>query len=545
MRKIFALIAILIALVFSGATSASEHVYVVKKGDSLWKIGKMFNTDWKEIAKFNQIENPEIIYPGQEIFINGNNFIEKGDFIIKKVSGKRDPFERLIYPKPEKTVVVAKKAAGIVFLNGTINPKLYTDEEIGDDPWKGDLSELLMKFGYPEDKAIALEEKVKTGNSEDFGHIRSGDAFWMGSGKNKVGYYTMSLTDKKRLIATKVYFTEGYSVQINLWCGNPIVGIEIPKKEILVQPAAEIPQIMQVPAPITQIPQISFPAVPKAPWCWEHQPIAGAGAWDNALANGRFAYGEYLLYLKKCSSEWSYGAGVYGIYGEGNSEISSYEWEEWGIGPQIAVKRYWFYKDDKGKRRPQQWEMKLRLIWEDTNGENDEGYRMSQDNLKAGIYTEYVRQMSDRWHLIFIGEGWLAFDKSISSTWSGDSPQERSQLMGGIYAQYKYNNDWQFRFGGGPFFQDWDDMTGLHIRAEARWKEIIMFGPYANLFAWKSSVYDGTSLGDLQTIGGFVRVEFGNPIRKWDQKRRMERIWADDEEDSTLDNSKEESIMVD
>lgn len=44
--------------------------YTVKKGDSLWKICKIYLGDgskYKEIAKLNGISNPNLIYPGQVI----------------------------------------------------------------------------------------------------------------------------------------------------------------------------------------------------------------------------------------------------------------------------------------------------------------------------------------------------------------------------------------------------------------------------------------------------------------------------------------------
>ena len=43
--------------------------YVVKPGDVLWKIAKKFNTTWQELAKFNKLKNPNLIYPNQVIYI--------------------------------------------------------------------------------------------------------------------------------------------------------------------------------------------------------------------------------------------------------------------------------------------------------------------------------------------------------------------------------------------------------------------------------------------------------------------------------------------
>ena len=44
-------------------------MYIVKKDDSLWKIAKMFGSTVDDIARINGIENEDLIYPGQKLFI--------------------------------------------------------------------------------------------------------------------------------------------------------------------------------------------------------------------------------------------------------------------------------------------------------------------------------------------------------------------------------------------------------------------------------------------------------------------------------------------
>jgi len=49
--------------------------YTVKAGDNLWKIaGEFMNDNYKypDIAKYNNISNPDLIYPGQKIIIPTN-----------------------------------------------------------------------------------------------------------------------------------------------------------------------------------------------------------------------------------------------------------------------------------------------------------------------------------------------------------------------------------------------------------------------------------------------------------------------------------------
>lgn len=43
--------------------------YVVKSGDVLYRIAKMFNTTWQELSKFNNLKNPHLIFPGQSIHV--------------------------------------------------------------------------------------------------------------------------------------------------------------------------------------------------------------------------------------------------------------------------------------------------------------------------------------------------------------------------------------------------------------------------------------------------------------------------------------------
>lgn len=56
-----------------GAPNAGS-AYVVKKGDSLWRIAERLLGDgrrWKELAAVNGIQNPDMIRPGQVIRMPG------------------------------------------------------------------------------------------------------------------------------------------------------------------------------------------------------------------------------------------------------------------------------------------------------------------------------------------------------------------------------------------------------------------------------------------------------------------------------------------
>lgn len=49
------------------------NVYIVKSGDTLSGIASMYGTTYQELAKYNNIENPNLIYPGEEIRIPPTN----------------------------------------------------------------------------------------------------------------------------------------------------------------------------------------------------------------------------------------------------------------------------------------------------------------------------------------------------------------------------------------------------------------------------------------------------------------------------------------
>lgn len=53
----------------TGPAGANVILYVVQKGDTLWKIAKRYHTTVKELTLLNEIENPDLIYPGQKLLI--------------------------------------------------------------------------------------------------------------------------------------------------------------------------------------------------------------------------------------------------------------------------------------------------------------------------------------------------------------------------------------------------------------------------------------------------------------------------------------------
>ena len=49
----------------TGSNTPSGKTYVVQKGDYLVALGRKFGIPWQELASYNSIGYPYIIYPGQ------------------------------------------------------------------------------------------------------------------------------------------------------------------------------------------------------------------------------------------------------------------------------------------------------------------------------------------------------------------------------------------------------------------------------------------------------------------------------------------------
>lgn len=83
--------------------SDAPTTYVVKKGDTLWDISSLFLDEpwlWPELWRNNtQIENPHLIYPGDQLFLRYN---EQGEPVIELVRDKATIVLTPIKRKKEK-----------------------------------------------------------------------------------------------------------------------------------------------------------------------------------------------------------------------------------------------------------------------------------------------------------------------------------------------------------------------------------------------------------------------------------------------------------
>ena len=112
----------------TGTINTETITYTVQRGDTLWAIARRYGTTSGEIAEINNISNPNLIYPGQELRIPTNSTIEgeetrgTGDIIYTVQRG--DSLSK-IARKYNVTV------AHIVELNDITNPNLiYPGEKL-------------------------------------------------------------------------------------------------------------------------------------------------------------------------------------------------------------------------------------------------------------------------------------------------------------------------------------------------------------------------------------------------------------------------------
>jgi len=53
----------------AGGAGSNKVVYTVVRGDNLSKIAKHYGVTVKQLVEWNNIENPNLIFPGQKIVI--------------------------------------------------------------------------------------------------------------------------------------------------------------------------------------------------------------------------------------------------------------------------------------------------------------------------------------------------------------------------------------------------------------------------------------------------------------------------------------------
>ncbi len=225
------------------------------------------------------------------------------------------------------------------------------------------------------------------------------------------------------------------------------------------------------------------------------------GSWYGKSDDGHWygAFGELTLWREETDKEkrWSPGFDVIASYSHGNVIESAYKWNEKTIGGGPAIK----YADHEPEH-PWQWQLKARVLYEQIDGDNpDDAYKVMQRSILLNPYTEYVGRINREWIWGATAEGRIALSRSIDSTWSGEIPSNRNTASGSVFAQYKFNHDLQGRLTLSGLYQGWNKKSGVELSPELHISEIVMLG------------VKGAVIGGETVITGFIRLEFGKPLR--------------------------------
>lgn len=490
---------------FADAGAATRVRYIVRKGDVM---SRLFGADYRKVAAANNIKDPNRIKVGQSLAIPDGVRLRtvavasgKQGFAVKTINGDlqwRSGRDKLYaYPSkgpsairllmPEVSYAEAKalwdqlcavpvngrfEKAGNGVLSAVLDDSTRT---------RLDLSNGMMIGGR---KAIRYTGSLK---------LAKGDAL-------KADHLSALHVGDRWLIRPKV-------------CGNLLLGRggERPPD---VEPPSEVP------APPVTPPSISV--IPSKEGCnAEYELIVGAGVWENEAAHGNFQWGEGLI---SCELGDGYSAGI-GFYGYGGSGESGtgYSWDEGGFGPQVGFKRNFLasHHDEFGQEvlYPAGWQVKLRCLPNDyVEGESD-SYHVKQWGRKYGFYGEYWQRTSESALYGVSAEAWWYDATRFSSSWSGDSPQDRGSQAMSLFAQYRLNDDWQIRPIGKIFHQNWDDVIFAQVIPEFRYKEHVMVSPWASF-----PIINGKGAGP--TRGLTLRYELYGKLREKYERDGIESVEA-------------------
>lgn len=87
-KKVFLIL--LFVMLFSAQTFAQSTTYIVRSGDTMWKIAARNQVGVSEIIAANpQIKNPTLIYPGQKLTIPTVTTTAQEDEVIRLVNVER------------------------------------------------------------------------------------------------------------------------------------------------------------------------------------------------------------------------------------------------------------------------------------------------------------------------------------------------------------------------------------------------------------------------------------------------------------------------
>ena len=120
-RKLSILLSLVMLFsMISGANVLAAEMYTVKDGDVLWKIAEQYGTTWESLAETNNLENPNLIFPGQELKISAEADKTVTILATSDLHGRIYPYEYAI-DSEDKDAGLAKIAT-LIKQERAINP---------------------------------------------------------------------------------------------------------------------------------------------------------------------------------------------------------------------------------------------------------------------------------------------------------------------------------------------------------------------------------------------------------------------------------------
>jgi len=507
MKKLW-LLFMAIFLLMSGASSAWAGVfakkYVVQKGDCLWRISKNFEMTVKQIKKINKLKS-DIIHPGDKLLV----------VLPDAKSLHAKPIKRkvlAIHPKHRKIVKSKGTSLGPskVKLAGLRN---YELKNAGRDKTTCTPETAAYLLGFVYKKEIKDTQLVFVKDSVDFGNqtIKKGERIKMTSGSNKVGEYItgFEIFTAKAAIYVKGKF-RGY-MYLRPECGN---WIRHQEKKTIPVPVEAVKTESSEKLVEKKKPLSIFKSKKKERDLYHHELDAGVGIWKNlnGFSKGGWWFLQYKLYLDRLAKRLANGdilTPAIGVYARGDLGRTKdrYGWNHYGLGPEFGFILSGYAAADY----PEDIQMMFRVLWEHLHGANHTtGYSKKEDRLLLGLYAEYLRRFAPDLMSILYFEGWADVGGTMKSTWSGDSPTNRTSFAIGYELEKKLSRKWRVRFGAEVGWAKQDDQWAAAAKIELRYDETYMAGPNVNYIL--ASAVRGAAGG--WSVGSFLRAEFKKQVRE-------------------------------
>lgn len=103
------------------SASGSGYTYTVRAGDSIFRIAREHGVNYQEIVRQNGLYNPDLIYPGSNLYIPPASGGETGQGQSGVTQQELDLLARLITAEADAEPYTGKVAVGAVVLNRVRN----------------------------------------------------------------------------------------------------------------------------------------------------------------------------------------------------------------------------------------------------------------------------------------------------------------------------------------------------------------------------------------------------------------------------------------